>query len=303
MKLQFVLLLCLAIFVPTAHAQQKAREVTKGADDWSFDVRWKDANGKKRRVEFELPTTAVEHDLEVPLQFQKRKANVQIAKAINAYGKTLKGVKLQAQATSGGVRISGQGSRKKLKKAAKGAKDVQKKELRKYMKKNGFTKLRGKIIPNHAQHAYRYSDDVEPLATALGAEQLGRRQFAVKALSFVQTIPYEKGKGGRDKGFRPPLSLLAKNKGDCDSKATLYLALLKAAHPSLDTSFIYINGHAFVGLGLKPKSGDMTFQADGRKWVIAEPVGPALYKLGDADKQSKRKARRGKIGIRRVKDD
>jgi len=97
--------------------------------------------------------------------------------------------------------------------------------------------------------------------------------------------------------------LLAKNRGDCDSKATLYLALLKAAHPSLDSAFIYINGHAFVGLGLKPREGDMTFNADGRTWVIAEPVGPALAPLGDADKKSKEKARKGKIKIRRVKDD
>jgi hypothetical protein len=303
MKIIFTLLVGAAMLSPVAHAQQRSRDVAKGDDEWAFDVRWNDGNGKKRRVEFELPARAIKDDLEVPLQFQMRDANAQVVKAINAYGKKLKGVELKAQASGNSIRISGRGSRGKLKKAAAGAKDVQKKALRKYMKKNGFTKLKGKIIPNHAQHAYRYSDDVEPLAKALGSEKLGRRQFATKALAFVQTIPYEKGRGGRDKGFRPPLSLLAKNKGDCDSKATLYLALLKSAHPSLDSSFIYIKGHAFVGLGLKPKSGDMTFQADGRKWVIAEPVGPALISLGDADKQSKRKARRGKIGIRRVKDD
>jgi hypothetical protein len=202
------------------------------------------------------------------------------------------------------VSISGRAkSRKKLKKAQAGLKGVQRKALKQYMREHGFTKLKGKIIPNHAQHAYRYADDLAPLAVALGAEDLQRRVFAKRALSFVQTIPYEKGRNGRDKGFRLPMSLLAKNKGDCDSKATLYLALMKAAHPGLDTAFIYIKGHAFVGLGLKPQKDDVVFEADGRRWVLAEPVGPAVAPLGQGDAKSERKAKRGKIDIRRVKDD
>ena len=51
------------------------------------------------------------------------------------------------------------------------------------------------------------------------------------------------------------------------------------------------------------KAGEMSFEAAGRRWVIAEPVGPAMMGLGNADKNSKKKARQGKIALRRVKPD
>lgn len=287
-----------------ASASQTAFDVEKGAEEWQFDVGWKDVNGKRRRVEFSLPADRIEADLKVPLRFQIKDANKEIAKAINAYGAETKGVKIKAVPRGKKVAISGSSkSRKKLKKAKSDLKGVQRRALNKYMRAHGFTKLKGKVIPNHAQHAYRYADDLQPLAVALGSEDLKRRAFAKRALSFVQTIPYEKGRNGRDKGFRLPMSLLAKNKGDCDSKATLYLALMKAAHPSLDSVFVYIKGHAFVGLGLKPQGDDVVFKADGRKWVLVEPVGPAVSPLGQGARKSERKAKRGKIDIRRVKDD
>jgi hypothetical protein len=303
MKTLFVTLIFL-LMSGQASAQQTHFSLDKGDEEWAFEVAWKSAKGGTQSVEFTLAAERIEKDLAVPLQFQMEAANQTIAKAINSYGKETPGVQINAVQEGKGVQISGRGkSRKKLKKAMKGVKRVQRKALRGYMKQHGFTKLKGKVIPNHAQHAYRYADDLQPLAVALGSEELRRRVFAKRALAMVQNIPYEKGRDGRDKGFRLPMSLLAKNRGDCDSKATLYLALLKAAHPTLDTSFIYIKGHAFVGLGLKPKSGDVTFEADGRTWVIAEPVGPALSPIGQAGRKSERKAKRGKIDIRRVKDD
>ena len=294
----------LCIVVGPADAEQRSFAVEKGTEEWVFDVAWSDIGGKRQRVDYALPSASVESDLAVPLKFQIKQANRAVVDAINAYGAATKGVQIKAVQRGKKVSISGRSrSRKKLKKAQSELKGVQRRALRKYMQANGFTKLKGKIIPNHAQHAYRYSDDVEPLATALGAERLKRRAFARRALSFVQSIPYEKGRNGRDRGFRLPLSVLARNKGDCDSKATLYLALMKAAHPSLDSIFVYIKGHAFVGLGLKPTDNDVVFRADGRKWVLVEPVGPALSPIGQGSRKSERKAKRGKIEVRRVKDD
>lgn len=291
-------------FSGPASAQQRSFAVEKSTEEWAFAVSWSDVRGKKQRVDFALPSASIESDLAVPLRFQVKQANRVIVDAINEYGSATKGVQIKAVQRGKKVSISGRSrSRKKLKKAQSELRGVQRRALRQYMKAHGFTKLKGKIIPNHAQHAYRYSDDVEPLAVALGSDRLKRRAFAKRALSFVQSIPYEKGRNGRDKGFRLPLSVVARNKGDCDSKATLYLALMKAAHPSLDSIFVYIKGHAFVGLGLKPTGDDVVFRADGRKWVLVEPVGPALSPIGQGARKSERKAKRGKIDVRRVKDD
>jgi len=302
--MQLFAILALTIFIPNAMAQQSQFRVEKGAKEWSFDVRWVDGDSKRHRAQFALPSARIQNDLNVPLQFQQRAANVEIVRAVNEYGKTLKGVQVRARVSSGGnAQVSARGKKGPTRKALRELESVQQAALKKYLKRNGFTKLRGRVIPNHARYARQYADHLGPLAASLGAGDIKRRQFAARALSFVQAIPYERGKNGSDKGFRLPLALLGKNRGDCDSKAALYLALLRAAHPKTDSAIVYMKGHAFVGLGLKPQSGDMTFEADGRKWVIAEPVGPAMTEIGQAGKNSKKKARQGKIVIRRVKPE
>ena len=208
--------LLFALMSGPALAKQTHFSLEKGDEEWAFEMAWKNAKGGKQSVEFALAADRIEKDLAVPLQFQMKAANKTIARAINAYGKETPGVQINAVQKGKGVRISGRGkSRKKLKKAMKGVKGVQRKALRGYMRQHGFTKLKGKVIPNHAQHAYRYADDLQPLAIALGSEELGPRRFAKRALTMVQNIPYEKGRGGRDKGFRLPMSLLAKNRVDC----------------------------------------------------------------------------------------
>ena len=299
-------LTCISLlFAFPALAEQTQFSVVEGEKTWAFDVEWKNIKQKTNQVQFSLDADAINADIDTPMMFQKDEAYAAIAEAIHGYTKTLKGLTIQTKVTkSGDLKISGNGPPKKLKAAAKEIKRIQEKTLKKYMRKQGFTKVKGKITPVHAKHAYNYADKVRPLAEALGAGKMKRRTFAARALAFVQTIPYEEGqKGKKDKGFRLPLSVLAKNMGDCDSKATLYLSLLKAAHPELDTTIVYIPGHAFVGLGLKPREGDVTFKARGKTWVMAEPVGPALVRIGNGDKRSKAKARKGKLRTRQVKDD
>ena len=234
--------------------------------------------------------------------FNKGALTHRTIKAVNEYGAWPKGVKVKAKKVKGQpqFQISGK-SKAKQKQAQKALPKVIEEARKTFFRRNGWTLLDGKIIPNHAAHAAKYADDVVPVAKALGADKLSRRAFAEKAIGFVQAIPYDIRKDGRDKGFRRPLGVLARNRGDCDSKATLYLALLKAAHPDLESGFVYIKGHAYVGLGLTPKKGDMVFEANGAKWVIAEPVGPALMPVGQAGKKSEKKAKKGKIEFRRSK--
>ena len=283
-------------------AAKNTSKINKGSSSWSFDVQWKDHRKKKQTASFQLPTKAVKRDVERRLMFNKGALTHRIIKAVNEYGAWPKGVKVKAKKVKGQpqFQISGK-SKAKQKQAQKALPKVIEEARKTFFRRNGWTLLDGKIIPNHAAHAAKYADDVAPVAKALGADSMSRRAFAEKAIGFVQAIPYDIRKDGRDKGFRRPLGVLARNRGDCDSKATLYLALLKAAHPDLESGFVYIKGHAYVGLGLTPKKGDMVFEANGAKWVIAEPVGPALMPVGQADKKSEKKAKKGKIEFRRSK--
>ena len=300
-----LILLAFMLGVPfTAQAKQTRFEIVKQSKQWSFDVHWKDHGLKPHRVEFSLPEARIQNDLSVPLRFDQRAANLEVVRAINAYGETFQNVQLKARMNPAGkLDVRARGPVGPTQKAMNGVKRVQTDAMQSYMKRNGFAKLKGKVIPNHVRYVRLYAQQVAPLARAMGAGDLNRRQFAARALSYVQSIPYEKGRNGSDKGFRPPLSVLAQNRGDCDSKAVLYLALLRAAHPKTETAMVYMKGHAFVGLGIPVRQGDVGFSVRGEEWLIAEPVGPAQTPLGDAARHSKRKARQGRISMRHVKSD
>jgi hypothetical protein len=106
------------------------------------------------------------------------------------------------------------------------------------------------------------------------------RAYAERALAFVQAIPYEAVT--RD-SFAPPLAVLRDPHADCDEKAVLYAALLRAVAPTLPVAILTMEDHAIVGVGLPAAGGDQTLVIEGQAWVLAEPAGPALHALGVVD--------------------
>ena len=117
----------------------------------------------------------------------------------------------------------------------------------------------------------------------------------------MQSIPYEMRVKVSDR-YRRPLSILGRNKGDCDSKSVLFLALMRQAWPETQSAMVYIKGHAFAALGIEAERGDDTVKVDGDRWVGVEPVGPSLAQAGELGKTSRRKARWGRYDLARVSD-
>ena len=99
-KFQTFIGLCAFFFVTDSWAQQTHQSIEKNRKSWSFDIRWKDQNMKRQTVAFTLPAARIQHDLSVPLRFQKRSANVEIVRALNEYGKTFENVDLRAKITT-----------------------------------------------------------------------------------------------------------------------------------------------------------------------------------------------------------
>ena len=149
-----------------------------------------------------------------------------MAKEVNKKTAGLKGVKVTAWATNRGqVKIQARGkSRAKVKAGLQQGSDARDDALEQFMVDNGYTHLGKKIIPDHARHVLEYAGELSPVVEAIGSPTMDPREFANLALSFVQTIPYEKRARIADL-YRRPLSLLGRNKGDCDSKTVLFLAL------------------------------------------------------------------------------
>jgi hypothetical protein len=289
----------LLLLVSGLQAEQLDHDVDKSGSRWSFETRWEDGDGDKHRIQYTLPAAKVKQDLDVPLQFQAGPAYKDVAREVEAWGEGVKGAQVSARGSRRGVQISvsSKQGRKKMKQTLKQATQARDEAFEDALAQQGFTLLKGGVIPDHVKHVRLYSDDVAPLVKALGGPTKDPRVFGEKALSMVQSIPYERSGRKRDK-YRRPLSVLGRNKGDCDSKATLFLALMRAAYPDMEMGIVYIEGHAFVALGIDDRAGDTTLRHGGRKWVLAEPVGPAMMPIGEVARKSRRRAKTGRYTLR-----
>jgi len=289
------LLLGAALAAPGA--AQKKHEITRGEQTWDFSYRWQDATGEKQTVAFSLPTTAIEADRDEVTWLQRKVMNTAVAKEVRTWGKTVKGVKVKVSVENGGVRTTVSGERSKAKAALKESERVREAAIDAWLAENHFTRLaKGDLSFDHAALAAHYAEELAPVAEALREGTSSDRAFVERALSFVQSIPYEarKKKGG-DPGYRRPLALLSRNRGDCDSKSVLFLAVVHAELPEVPLAVIYVPEHALTGVGLGAQSGDRTFKSDGTTLLYAEPVGPALHPLGEPASANKNAGKKGEV--------
>ena len=165
-----------------------------------------------------------------------------------------------------------------------------------YLDEHGYTRLGDAIVADHARHVREYADEVAPLVAALGGPTAEPRDFASTALGHVQSIPYQ-SRAKVSNAYRRPLLVLARNKGDCDSKAVLFLALIHAHQPDLELAVVYVPEHALTGVGLPSVAGDRGFKVDGVDFIYAEPVGPSMTPLGQTAPANKKAGKKGEIRV------
>jgi len=290
-----LLLLC------SAFAGQTSFTTQAGPREQSFEIAWKDAAGQAQRVAFALPAGAVARDLSLPVRLPLKKAAEAQAEGVRAYAAGVKGPTVKvATRTDGSVRISATGRDSgRVREALEGAEAARDAALDRFLDQQRWVRDdKGRLRPDHARVASEYAASVRPVAEALGMVGADPRDGLARALGFVQSIKYErKKKSGKDAGFRRPLATLAANTADCDGKSALFLALARAAYPDLPLAMVYIPEHAFVGVGVEPGKGERTFKHDKVRYVLAEPVGPAMAPLGEGAKPSQRRAAWGAIEV------
>jgi hypothetical protein len=149
------------------------------------------------------------------------------------------------------------------------------------------------IKPDHIRYAEESSHNLNGIVLAI-KEQMNNpynaREFVDFTLNWLQTIPYdtlENRLSSNGSGFAAPRQLLLNNKGDCDSKSTLFLALLKSYNPRLPSKMFFLPNHALVGVSLKPNKADEQIIQNNVSYILAEPTGAAQYKLGEIAPSSK----------------
>lgn len=263
----------------------------------AYTVAWLDDAGR-HEVKFSLPSGEVQADKQEETWLPRREMLEASAKAVREYGRSVPKVKMTVKIEGGGLQVSAEGTGD-VKGAIAEAANVRDRAIDTWLAANQFTRLKdGSLSFDHAVLVKDYADDLAPVAEALRKDSDTDREFVERSLSFVQSIPYEaqKRKGG-DPGYRRPLALIARNRGDCDSKSVLFLGIVRAELPQVPLSVLYVKNHALVGVGLAKESGDKSFKIAGREFLYAEPVGPLQLPLGDQVPAAHRK---GKAEIRIV---
>ena len=129
----------------------------------------------------------------------------------------------------------------------------------------------------------RIADAVSVIARNMGARngmtEAQKRQFAQKALTFVQGFNYERDL--RTSDFINLVTAVTEGRGDCDSRSMLFAMILAAADIR---SSIMLSHHYSHAMALADIAGaGARFEAFGTKWLVAETTAKIDIGLIDQD--------------------
>ena len=149
------------------------------------------------------------------------------------------------------------------------------------------------VKPNHVRYIQESVLPMVPAAQSLYDivdEQSNARSYLNLLLSWAQAIPYdtlENRVSSNGSGFSPPLAILNQNKGDCDSKAVLAAALIRAFLPNNPMKLVLLHDHALLAISMTPLATDETINAEGLPFILLDPTGPGQLKLGEVSKSTR----------------
>ncbi len=155
-----------------------------------------------------------------------------------------------------------------------------------------------RTLLDYARIANQSVTGLLPLARAFKDSADSDRERVANALHFFQNIPYNDLTQGKVRGFRgfsPPLEMLSENLGDCDSKTTAMMGVLQTLAPQLKVALFLVPKHAFLGVELPVKKGEVTYTYKGVTYVLMEPTGPRVRPMGSLIKSSYEHLQAGRI--------
>jgi|TARA_B110000196_G_scaffold304700_1_gene301648 hypothetical protein len=155
------------------------------------------------------------------------------------------------------------------------------------------------IKPDHVRFALASIADFSALKEIILDKfpEQNIREVTNYVLGFVQSIPYstlESRTTSTGAGFNPPLQTLWQNQGDCDSKVTLIAAIYRALMPRIKMMLVFIDNHALLAMEIEPKADEITITVDNVNYILLEPTGPALMKMGEISADSEFAIRNGR---------
>lgn len=290
----FISLLSLALLLITT-VQAKQLSFTKQVQEnsYTFSYQWLDHDKVRQKIHFNLTKPALFERFRMLRPYQGEFAQKKILRAIKKQlrQQPLTGAKAVFKQQQGKtvIQVEGQDN-EKIAVAYKKLKEIEQEVTKKYFQKNYYQHFtthdqQTGIKVDHVNIAQVSVPDFKGLKPIIldkvSIENI--REVTNFVLSFVQSIPYstlESRLTSSGAGFNPPAKLLWENQGDCDSKMTLTATILRALMPRIAMAMIYIDQHAFIGIAIPAMAGEVSIEYQQINYLLAEPTGPTLYKLG-----------------------
>lgn len=280
---------CLLTGIPLARAQQLGWQDLGGSYNARYQVSWRDARGSSQSLRFTMPRAAVQRNSARDQNFKISEATQAACQKVTDEARYASSQMVQIGVQclpGGGYRYSYRGDPVMAAAAIDRLRGLAADTMQNVLGRNNY-RLDGNVIEaDYTAVARKNFLNLSSLAEAIRRATQGesKRQVANYVLSLLQTIPYEtytpKPGDGERAVFNTPLTLFGDNKGDCDEKSLAFGTLMRLLYPNLEVGLVLVPNHAFAALGITPEPGDLTATFNGKKLVLAEPVGPDELAVG-----------------------
>ncbi|MEG3767535.1 hypothetical protein [Alteromonas sp. 14N.309.X.WAT.G.H12] len=305
------LLLCTTLCV---RAEQVSFSVQAVDDKQQFSYVWTDANSQQQDIHFYLDaqslTTASSIQRNYRPALAMRFVTVKLLEEARQYDPKEATIQIRQQGENIAIRVQSR-SKAKIDAIQRHLSSVKETAFDAYLQENYYTRYKNTynqevIKPDHTRYIRETTKGLVPLSQAFYEkihQRSDAREYINMLLGWVQNIPYDPILNRRESngsGFAPPPQLLLENKGDCDSKSVLTAAIIRAFLPDTPMVLILLPEHALLGIALMPQGDDKTLTAKEETYVLFEPTGPALFKMGEVADSTALAIAQGKYTLEKI---
>lgn len=304
----FKILLCLFLLLTTSiNAKQISFSKEPQDEHYIFNYQWLDHSDQSQTISFALTKVALFERFRMLRPYQNEFAQKTIMRTVKKRlrKQPLKGAQVLFVQQEDKIALQVKGKKdENVALAYQVVKKIEKEATEDYFDKNYYQLFNthddiSGVKINHTNIAAASIADFKVLKPIIldKVSIKNIRKVTNYVLSFVQSIPYstlESRITSSGAGFNPPAKLLWENQGDCDSKMTLAATILRALMPRINIAMIFIDEHAFIGIDIPANAGEITIDHQGVSYLLGEPTGPALYKLGTLAPESELAVNQGR---------
>jgi hypothetical protein len=282
----------------SSFSQQLSFNKSKKNKEMYFNYTWSDHQEKTSDISFSLPFHQLNkqnHKKFIPNLAQKY-VYIEMHKAAKKIDPKEARVNIQRRGQDIHIQVTSR-SNELLDKWQRSMNQGQQKALDQYLQDNYYNHFRSylgqkAIKPDHLRYVSENTAALLPVAQAM-FEKLPTnsktRAYIHLVLSWVQSIPYNELKNrltSNGAGYLPPLSVIANNQGDCDSKTVLMASLVRSLFPDVKMTMVFLPNHALLGIALPFRKNGQTLNIDGMDYLLMEPTGPSKIPLGEISNRS-----------------